>query len=183
MSHSLFASRRAHDALRGTKEEGRRVIATPLPLLERVLLFSLFFALLAPLSIGCGARQQTDEEAAIVELGPDDKIYEYRTVTRQLRAHPLAAEVARELDLVDVWLTRAERMLSDEDDRDRDLLDLQLLTIEGQLIEVRSHLGRREAEEELETSRSSYETRMNKIQTQRERNASQFGRSDAEVNR
>ena len=177
MSHTPFAPRRtSHPA----SLKSRRLTPSSL---TRAFFLLLVLAISSPLMIGCGGSQQTGEEDAIVELGPDDKIYEYRTVTRQLRAHPLAAEVARELDLVDVWLTRAERMLSDEDDKESDLLQLQLLTIEGQLIEVRSHLGRREAEEELETSRSSYETRMNKIQTQRERNASQFGRSDAEVNR
>ena len=93
----------------------------------------------------------------------------------------MAAEVARELDLVDVWLTRAERMIADEEDEE--LLELQLQAIEGQLVEARSHLSRREAEKRLEDSRSSYESRMKKIQSQRDRNASQLERSDAEVNR
>ncbi len=147
--------------------------------MRRAALSLLLFTSPAML-IACGGAQSAEEEL-IVEQGPDDKIYEYKTVSRQLRAHPLAAEVARELDLVDVWLTRAERMIADEEDEE--LLELQLQAIEGQLVEARSHLSRREAEKRLEDSRSSYESRMKKIQSQRDRNASQLERSDAEVNR
>lgn len=129
------------------------------------------------------ASTPTSDEAQIAELGPDDKLYEFKTVSRQYRANPLAAEVARELDLVDVWLVRAERLVSQEKKKSDDeaLLDLQMLAIEGQLVEIGSYFARREAELKLEGSRSSYENRMQKIQTQRERNASTIDASTPEV--
>lgn len=136
-----------------------------------VLLLALCCLTVAPL-IACGGSQQINEQGEIAAPGPDDQLYEYKTVSRQLREHPQAAEVARELDLVDVWLVRAERMVADKEKEE--LITLQLQAIEGELIRVRSHYARREAELALEGSRSSYEGRMNKIQSQRDRNASQL---------
>lgn len=138
----------------------------------------------AALLPACASTPSSDE-AQIAELGPDDKLYEFKTVSRQFRAHPQAAEVARELDLVDVWLVRAERLIADDKKKDDDekLLELQLLAIEGQLVEIGSHFARREAELKLESSRSSYETRMKKIQTQRDLNASTIDASTPEVTR
>ncbi len=132
----------------------------------------------------CASTPSADE-AQLAEIGPDDKLYEFKTVTRQYRAHELAAEVARELDLVEVWLVRAERLIAQEDKKDDDekLLDLQLQAIEGQLVEIGSYYSRREAELKLEKSRSSYEQRMKKIQAQRDRNASSINTSSDEVTR
>lgn len=122
------------------------------------------------LSTACASSPRADEEN--VQQSVDDKIYDYRTVLRQLRGHEVAAEAARELDLVDLWLDRVERMIADEEDEE--LIELQLQAIEGQLVRVRSYYARREAELELERARASYEGRMKNIQAQRDRNAAQL---------
>ncbi len=131
------------------------------------------------------ASTPSSDEAQLVALGPDDKLYEFKTVSRQYRSHELAAEVARELDQVDVWMVRTERLIAqeDKDGDDEQLLTLQLQAIEGQLVEIGSYYSRREAELKLEKSRSSYEQRMKKIQAQRDRNASSINTPSDEVTR
>lgn len=124
-------------------------------------LLLLTLCLVPALNTGCATTQSAAQASA------DDKIYEYRTVLRQQREHPLAAEVGRELDQVDIWLNRAERAASADGGEERELLELQLETIEGQLVQVRSYYARREAELGLERSRSAYETKMNQIQSER----------------
>lgn len=120
------------------------------------------------LTTGCATSSQQQE----FQQSADDKLYDYRTILREQRAHPLSAEVARELDLVDVWLGRAERMIAEEEDEE--MLDLQLQAIEGQLVQVRSYYARREAELDLEGSRASYEQKMKQIKAERQRNESQL---------
>jgi len=116
---------------------------------------------------GCATGSQQE-----VQQSADDKLYDYRTILREQRAHPLSAEVARDLDLVEVWLGRAERMIAEKEDEE--MLELQLQAIEGQLVQVRSYYARREAELELEGSRASYEDKMKKIKSERQRNEAQL---------
>ena len=135
----------------------------------RRLLTALLALTLLGLSAACATGQGAEGQ---VEQSVDDKIYDYRTVLRQLRAHPQAEEAGRELDLVEVWLGRVERLQADEEDEE--LVELYLEAIEGQLVQVRSYYARREAELDLERARASYEARAQKIQVQRERNVEQL---------
>ena len=134
--------------------------------LGMVLLILLVGASVATTGCATSSQQQEFQQSA------DDKLYDYRTILREQRAHPLSAEVARELDLVEVWLGRAERMIAEEEDEE--MLDLQLQAIEGQLIQVRSYYAKREAELDLEGSRASYEQKMKQIKAERQRNESQL---------
>ncbi len=148
--------------------------------IKRVLARIFFVASVLGLtsaSIGCaGAEMQADEEVA---PSPEDKLYDYRTVLRQLRDTPFADEAGRQLDLAEVWIERAERMAAQED-ADEEMLDLQLRAIEGQLVRVRTFYARREAEEALETRRQNYAQRMETIESMRQKNKSDLSPLDAQ---
>jgi hypothetical protein len=136
-------------------------------ILRTHLALLLALSMMAPLAgLGCAGGQNPDDE--VVQQSVDDKIYDYRTVLRQLRNDPLAPEAGRELDLVAIWLGRAEQMRAAEEDEQ--MLELQLKAIEGQLVQVKSLYARRRAEKRLEQERASYEARLNKIQQLRQRN-------------
>ena len=98
---------------------------------------------------------------------------------RTLREHPEAKAQGPDLDLADTWITRADRMLTDED-RDEEHLALMLDAIEGQLVMVRTSLTRRDAERRLEAERADYATRSGEINTLRQDNdAALRAREDA----
>lgn len=87
----------------------------------------------------------------------EDRLQDHRFVLREARAHPLADELGRELDLAETWIKRADRLLMLDDGGEDARLDLYLEAIEGQLVLVRTAFARREAEAKLEAVRAAYE--------------------------
>lgn len=135
-------------------------------------------ALLALLTLnmggtGCATTSDSSLDESIPQMSPQDKVQDYRTLARQLREHRFAALVQQDLDRVDGWLIEVTQVLAQED-VEQERVRLLLGVIEGQLIEVRAHLSRLEAERALESERADYETRMRQIKAQREANATRL---------
>lgn len=122
---------------------------------------------------GCATTSEGALDESIPQVSAQDKVQDYRTLARQLREHRFAALVQQDLDRVDGWLIEITQVLAQED-VERERVELLLGVIEGQLIEVRAHLSRLEAERSLEAERADYEARMRQIKAQREANATRL---------
>lgn len=123
----------------------------------RLFLFALG---LAGSGLGCAATALVEPFYVARPAGHEDRLQNHRYVLREARAHPLASEVGRELDLAETWIERADRLVVVDDDA---RLELYLEAIEGQLVLVRTHYARREAERELEALRAGYEARAQRM--------------------
>ncbi len=134
----------------------------------------LLLSLLLPLA-ACAHKTATLDDN-ITNKSTEELLFDYRTTLNTLREEPFAKETARELDMAQIWMERAERLL-DAKKPDQAQIDLLLLAVEGQLIQIRSTHARREAEEELERTRGSYETRAGVIERARQRNDKALERS------
>lgn len=86
----------------------------------------------------------------------DERLSDMRAVLRNQRGHRFAGEMNAELERAGVWIDRADRMVADGEGHS-EKVELYLQAIEGQLVLVRSHYARREAEAQLESTRAGYE--------------------------
>ena len=96
------------------------------------------------------------------------RLLAHRTAIRQMRAHPGAAEIAKDLDQAEAWLARADRTNVGGSRRDG-RLDLGLTALEGQLAEANARLARGDAEQELEEARKRYASLARKVEAPRTR--------------
>lgn len=119
---------------------------------------------------GCATAPASPDDPQIDGArSTDDRIQNATSMLRTLREHPEAEKAGPELDRVQVWLDRCERLRGDPD-ADQELLALTLEAIDGQLVQVRAFYARRDAERELEQDRVRYEADMKKIEALRQQN-------------
>jgi hypothetical protein len=123
--------------------------------------------LLATTSAACAGSQHPDDQLTV--QSPEERIFELRSVHRELSEHPEAKLVARDLDLASSWLERASQLSADPK-HDPARLTLFIQAAEGQLIQIQTFYASKTASSRLEGVRSNYEQRMKNIEAQRQTN-------------
>lgn len=118
---------------------------------------------IAGASIGCGASVTDADTPATVELGPKERVLQFRTTLRELRDAPFAKEAAPDLDMAESWLADVDAGLRAEAPK-QDHVELLLEAVRGQLVKVRSFYGRRESESALEDLRRDFQEHKERIQ-------------------
>ncbi len=123
---------------------------------------------LAGMSSGCAASHP-DEILPDNSPSNDERVQNYYTLLKRMGKDPRAEEISTELDRAAVWLQRVEALLA-RPEEEREKLPLLLDAIEGQLVQMRAFLARRDAENALESKRSAYQGQMEQIEAFRSQN-------------